>query len=210
MIRYSVRSGDYTAAGYRPKGISMQKTIINAALLASVLIVTVVSFSSAETLDFSYVDSDGNKASWVQQSNPVCPGPGGCSFVPGPIGGAVVPVTDGVESFAAGGGDSFTSVAFFDALDDGGFALTVINVRQPDGDQLYTGTAAAPDFSALVTASPITDLYVEGTSVVGTLTVSVAGVPEPSTWAMMLVGVAGLGFTGYRASRKSVGSPAAP
>jgi hypothetical protein len=29
------------------------------------------------------------------------------------------------------------------------------------------------------------------------------GVPEPSTWAMMLVGFAGLGFAGYRASRKS-------
>lgn len=28
-------------------------------------------------------------------------------------------------------------------------------------------------------------------------------VPEPSTWAMMLVGLAGLGYAGYRASRKS-------
>ena len=27
--------------------------------------------------------------------------------------------------------------------------------------------------------------------------------PEPSTWAMMLLGFAGLGFAGYRASRKS-------
>jgi uncharacterized protein (TIGR03118 family) len=29
-------------------------------------------------------------------------------------------------------------------------------------------------------------------------------VPEPSTWAMLLLGFAGLGFAGYRASRKSV------
>ena len=28
-------------------------------------------------------------------------------------------------------------------------------------------------------------------------------VPEPSTWAMMLLGFAGLGFAGYRASRKT-------
>jgi hypothetical protein len=28
--------------------------------------------------------------------------------------------------------------------------------------------------------------------------------PEPQTWAMMLLGFAGLGFAGYRASRKSV------
>jgi hypothetical protein len=51
---------------------------------------------------------------------------------------------------------------------------------------------------------------VEGTSIVGTLTVTVAGVPEPSTWVMMLIGFAGLGFTGYRASRKSAGLRAAP
>ena len=30
------------------------------------------------------------------------------------------------------------------------------------------------------------------------------GVPEPSTWAMMLLGFAGLGFVGYRASRTKV------
>ena len=29
------------------------------------------------------------------------------------------------------------------------------------------------------------------------------GTPEPSTWVMMLVGFAGLGFAGYRASRQS-------
>lgn len=31
----------------------------------------------------------------------------------------------------------------------------------------------------------------------------VSGVPEPSTWAMMLVGFAGLGFAGYRKSVKA-------
>jgi hypothetical protein len=28
-------------------------------------------------------------------------------------------------------------------------------------------------------------------------------VPEPPTWAMMLLGFAGLGFAGYRASRRA-------
>jgi PEP-CTERM motif len=32
---------------------------------------------------------------------------------------------------------------------------------------------------------------------------SSSAVPEPSTWAMMLVGFAGLGFAGYRTSRKT-------
>jgi PEP-CTERM motif len=31
-----------------------------------------------------------------------------------------------------------------------------------------------------------------------------SGVPEPSTWAMMLAGFAGLGFAGYRTQRKRV------
>jgi PEP-CTERM motif len=30
------------------------------------------------------------------------------------------------------------------------------------------------------------------------------GIPEPSTWAMMLIGFAGLGFAGYRTSRRAV------
>jgi hypothetical protein len=34
---------------------------------------------------------------------------------------------------------------------------------------------------------------------------AVAAVPEPSTWAMMLLGFAGLGFMAYRRSRKDRG-----
>jgi hypothetical protein len=34
--------------------------------------------------------------------------------------------------------------------------------------------------------------------------ISIAPVPEPSTWAMMLLGFAGLGFAGYRRSRKAI------
>ena len=35
------------------------------------------------------------------------------------------------------------------------------------------------------------------------LSVSTTPVPEPSTWAMMLAGFAGLGFAAYRSSRKT-------
>jgi hypothetical protein len=31
----------------------------------------------------------------------------------------------------------------------------------------------------------------------------VTGIPEPSTWAMMLTGFAGLGLSGYRRQRKA-------
>jgi PEP-CTERM motif len=33
--------------------------------------------------------------------------------------------------------------------------------------------------------------------------ISIMAVPEPSTWAMMLAGFAGLGFLGWRESRKT-------
>jgi hypothetical protein len=36
------------------------------------------------------------------------------------------------------------------------------------------------------------------------LTIVVGDVPEPSTWALMLLGFAGLGYLGHRASRKRV------
>ena len=48
-----------------------------------------------------------------------------------------------------------------------------------------------------------------GQGTVVNLTNSVSGVPEPSTWAMMLLGFGGLGFAGYRRSRKSDAAPLA-
>jgi hypothetical protein len=36
-----------------------------------------------------------------------------------------------------------------------------------------------------------------------TFSLSGAVIPEPSTWAMMLLGFAGLGFAGYRHARKA-------
>jgi hypothetical protein len=57
--------------------------------------------------------------------------------------------------------------------------------------------------------------YSDGTNVDGMLvtipperSVGTQSVPEPSTWAMMLLGFAGLGFVGYRTSRKAVSSAA--
>ena len=49
------------------------------------------------------------------------------------------------------------------------------------------------------------DLVVLSTGKSGSVaagTLVVAGVPEPATWAMMILGFAGIGFMGYRRSRK--------
>jgi hypothetical protein len=48
-----------------------------------------------------------------------------------------------------------------------------------------------------------TDIFsLEEAVAINTLVVNQGGVPEPSTWAMMLLGFAGLGFLSYRQSRK--------
>ena len=66
-----------------------------------------------------------------------------------------------------------------------------------DGGYIATGPVSMTE-EATYTLKPHGELLNRG--MVESLTV----VPEPSTWAMMLVGLAGLGFAGYRASRKSV------
>jgi hypothetical protein len=43
-------------------------------------------------------------------------------------------------------------------------------------------------------------------TVVFGLTGSITAVPEPATWAMMLLGLAGLGFAGFRRAKMSGGA----
>lgn len=57
--------------------------------------------------------------------------------------------------------------------------------------------------------TPITQFYDTHTNGLFA-TAGVAPVPEPSTWAMMLIGFAGIGYAGYRSARKrSVAAAAA-
>lgn len=71
--------------------------------------------------------------------------------------------------------------------------------------------------STLVTTAPLSALYVEysfGSAIgsngfpngagVSEVFASVAGVPEPSTWAMMMLGFCGLGFMAYRRKKQIV------
>ena len=56
------------------------------------------------------------------------------------------------------------------------------------------------------TTNPSLDdnIFLQVFDVSGNGTVVGPGVPEPTTWAMMVIGFAGLGLAGYRTSRKSV------
>jgi hypothetical protein len=68
-------------------------------------------------------------------------------------------------------------------------------VTAPAGaTQLYFGVADAQDMTGP------SGFYVDNS---GSFTVNISAVPEPSTWAMMIVGFAGMGLLAYRRNRKS-------
>ena len=98
-----------------------------------------------------------------------------------------------------GYGDSATSTFDFTyrgdllvaAVDGGGeFSINGVSEGLGDGDNLNLGELG-PDIDLTFSGS--------GVFVVGGV------VPEPSTWAMMAIGFAGLGFAGYRKPRLNRG-----
>jgi PEP-CTERM motif len=76
-------------------------------------------------------------------------------------------------------------------------------VRDAAGDTLYLDSfdGASAYQNALVTAPPA---YLATSNIGGFdgVTYGVAAVPEPSTWAMMILGFAGVGFMAYRRKSK--------
>lgn len=83
-------------------------------------------------------------------------------------------------------------------FDDYGVLFTLANGDLVD---LYSNGGAGPgDYGVVVWADGAEDK-----TSMGGLSVST---PEPSTWAMMVLGFAGLGFAGYRSSRKTVAAAA--
>ena len=95
----------------------------------------------------------------------------------------------------------------------------VPQVQLNDGDFLWLsapkpivspGTPFAPDLQSWTRDAALDPDWLRvGTDIVGAgafnaaFSLSGSVVPEPSTWAMMLLGFAGLGFAGYRRARKA-------
>ncbi len=103
-----------------------------------------------------------------------------------------VTVTTG-ESFTVGHDDGLTLVIG---------SLTVINVPGPTPFAVTTETYTGPSGNL-----PFQLVYGECCGAPADLSISLplsGTIPEPSTWAMMVLGFAGLGFAGYRRSRKAV------
>jgi hypothetical protein len=88
------------------------------------------------------------------------------------------------------------------AVDGGDFTASVECTTASDCDGASTPNMTSLTFT--VTNATVADL--ETPNADGNFffadTLALAAVPEPSTWAMMLVGLPGLGFAAYRRTRK--------
>ena len=127
-------------------------------------------------------------------------------------GGEITQHYNGTFSITSGA-NNFLSGTFADAVFGAGGALT-LSASNPSPTQSvsFTSNVIAPDLiSAFNRAASLsfTDVSPSAAIVLGTLRSfhsDVSGdfsssVPEPSTWAMMLLGFAGLGYVGFRKAR---------
>jgi hypothetical protein len=113
-----------------------------------------------------------------------------------------VTYTIGNASALANSGALFDGVspnmAIYNALGVGGFGSYALTPGQSDSTVSFVLNSAA--ISAINADIGAGDEYF---AVGGTTNSAIPTIPEPSTWAMMLLGFAGLGFVGYRASRRT-------
>jgi hypothetical protein len=93
-----------------------------------------------------------------------------------------------------------------DGIDEANYLNIPHNSMDPSGyggpNAFFTnnlGTSLVVNFITPIAASGGTDVFSLEEAV--SLNNIVVGIPEPSTWAMMLLGFAGLGFVAYRKSR---------
>jgi hypothetical protein len=103
------------------------------------------------------------------------------------------------ESWTGVGGDLFTEtlsevLSINRATPDG--ITVILSGTLSDSDGLFVDRPANLILSADQSSGP-------GAAVAASITNTASNIPEPSTWAMMLIGFACLGYAGYRASRKS-------
>jgi hypothetical protein len=120
-----------------------------------------------------------------------------------------------LDGFLAGSGSasSFQYGSYY-TIGIGSFAPgTVLTITHDDGASFYDGinrvgttvsgpTGETTDVVTVTNNDPLTLYYGRQNGTPSILEVSVSAVPEPSTWAMMILGFAGVGFMAYRRKQK--------
>jgi PEP-CTERM motif len=130
----------------------------------------------------------------------------------GPVNTGVVHVYSGITGPSNFGSGGFTAASSGSGdrvgIDNEGTVLFVPLDYVSDSPLLDTSTYAGKTFSSLgVTPGTYEWTWGSGANQNFTLVIGTV-VPEPSTWAMMLIGFAGLGFMGMRRSgrRRTAGN----
>lgn len=152
----------------------------------------------AVVLDFTLTGD--YTASWQLDSSPVVSGDSADGFVVwnvlGSFPGATFPYTSDISFyFASALGGLSIDDPFVDPTGD------PVNLLAADGPQLFTGTATNPTFSLGTFA--LTENGGRGTY---SLTIAAAppAVPEPATWAMMVLGFGAIGVAMRAKTRRRV------
>jgi hypothetical protein len=82
------------------------------------------------------------------------------------------------------------------------FIATDFNTNLIIGDQPEQSALLPPTITIPVTGAGFHIWFSDTTQARGDANVAVTAVPEPSTWAMMILGFAGIGFTAHRRKSK--------
>ncbi len=146
-------------------------------VIAGLALSAATALAIAATLTVNYTEGPGGiHYSFDQSSNPTP-----ISYVNGEY--TEIPIWDGTGDFAGASAVYWYSSAF----DDGAFAFS------PQG---YTGPESAPVF-----APGTLYQYDPSDGLTGALTLAV---PEPSVWAMLVLGIGGLGAAMRLARRRTI------
>ena len=141
-----------------------------------------------QIFDSSDQSNNGSPPGNIQASDPGSNGIGGCSSTAGAQASAGITSScsssEPVVSFSINGAPSVSLTDTGHILDTGNYDFVNNNV---DGNESINWNLIGSEANR------------GGTS----------GVPEPSTWAMMLIGFVGLGFAGYRRAKKARATVAA-
>ena len=146
----------------------------------------------------SFVISGADNASFTLDSNPV---PTGQVDVGN---GAINPYFANIVGTLNNAPITFQFLTFYGPGDGGGLSagtqpgsLAGTNYFDLFGPQIFGNTNVAPSFAPGI-------FSLDGEFGGDTLTISAVGaVPEPSTWAMMILGFVGIGFMAYRRRSKT-------
>jgi hypothetical protein len=112
------------------------------------------------------------------------------------------PYFDDVGGTLDGSPIVYPVVIFYSSSNSGGVSASTSlssseNYFNLYGATIFSGTATNPIFAPGVFV--LTNLSGGPTQAI----LTISEVPEPSTWALMIAGFAGLGFVGYRTQRKN-------